>query len=116
MGAQARCDDKGTLGMSAHLGSQPLDGLVFNVELRFEADSASSPSPSVPRYRARGPQRTFFLPGFGSVEGQVRAPTVPSRSEAAEPLQNLVSPSLPGCVPLEVTGDGVDECIVPGEL
>jgi hypothetical protein len=38
MGAKARCDDKGTLGMSAYLGSQPVDGLVFRVELHFEAE------------------------------------------------------------------------------
>lgn len=35
MGAQARCDDKGTLGMSAYLGPQPVDDLVFGVELHF---------------------------------------------------------------------------------
>ena len=38
LGAQARRDDKGTLGMSAYLGPQPLDGLVFRVELHFQGE------------------------------------------------------------------------------
>jgi hypothetical protein len=35
MGAQARCDDMHTLGMSAYVGPQSVDGLVFRVELHF---------------------------------------------------------------------------------
>lgn len=38
MGAQARCDDKGTLGMNAYLGPQPVDGLLFRVELHFQGE------------------------------------------------------------------------------